>query len=153
MFRLNPIFRILFLYHLRESKIVANARYNVDTCQSTIDAILGKDRLFDAVNEPKHATLTVQANSDSEVEEKRSDLDRQRREHAKHTRRWVLIPLLVVCFLIEAVSCVQVFAQQGFENPDRTIFGLGLAVIIFVLIAAIAHFANKAPKASTEVPS
>ena len=128
--------------NLIPADIEKDAEVNIDSCVARTLAILGKPRPFDPVNDPEHAKLAEDANTDADVEERAADLEVQERERAKHTRRWVLVPFLAFSYLVEAVSCIQIFAAQGVEMPERALFGLGLAAGIFVLIFFTQQHAN-----------
>lgn len=130
---MNPTFLARYLSYLKRDDIVEDARHNVYTLPARIEAILGKPRPFDPVNEPEHARLASDANTDGEVEERRHDLEDQEKQVAWHTKRWVLVSALGFVFVLETVSCIAIFAANGFEMPERAIYGLGLAAGTFVL--------------------
>lgn len=148
MFRKGMSFKSFLSFYVRYRRnlipadIEKDAEVNIDSCVARTLSILGKPRPFDPVNDPEHAKLAEDANTDSVVEERAADLELQERERAKHTRRWVLVPGLTLCLLVEAVSCVQVFAALGIEMPERAFFGLGLAAAIFALIYFTQQQAN-----------
>lgn len=128
------LFPIRYLYYLRRAEIEKDAEINVDTCAARTRAILGGARAFDSVTEPEHAALAQDVNTDSVIEECKADLVAQERERAKHWPMWILVPALAFAFLIEAVSCVQIFAGVGVAMPERALFGGGVAVGVFLLL-------------------
>lgn len=135
-------FPIRYALNLIPADIEKDAEVNIDSCVARTLAILGKPRPFDPVNDPEHAKLAEDANTDADVEERAADLDVQERERAKHPRRWVLVPAIAFWCLVEAVSCVQVFAALGVGMPERALFGLGLAAAIVALIYFTQQHAN-----------
>ena len=130
---MNPSFMARYLSYLKRDDIVEDDRHNVYTLPARLEAILGKPRPLDPVGEPEHTRLAMDANTDGEIEERRHDLEEQEKQVAQHTKRWVLVPALLVVFILESVSCIAIFAANGFEMPERAIYGLGLATGTFVL--------------------
>lgn len=130
---MNPSFMARYWSYLKRDDIVEDARHNVYTLPARLEAILGKARPYDPVNEPEHTRLAMDANTDGEIEERRHDLEEQEKQVAWHTKRWVLVPALLVIFILESVSCITIFAANGFEMPERAIFGLSLAAGTFIL--------------------
>ena len=143
---MNPLFRARYVRYLRTPDIEEDATHNLYNCPARIEAILGKPRPFDPVNDPEHGRLAEQANSDAEVEERKADLEEQEKTFAGHTRRWVLVLPLAFMFMLEAFSCIQAYAEQGIEMPERAIFGLGLAAGTFALTYFLVRHASQ-PKA------
>lgn len=139
----NPVsFFAKYLRYLGARSIGDDAKLNVDGCPWRTKAILGRPRPFDPINDPEHARLAEEANNDQAIQERAFELDARQRQKAKHTPRWLLVPALALTFVLEAVSCIQIFAAQGDEMPERAIFGLSLAGGTFILIFFTVYHAS-----------
>lgn len=130
---MNALFHARRIQYLRTPDIEEDAKHNLYNCPARIEAILGKPRPFDPVNDPEHGDLAERANSDADIEERKADLEEQDKKCAWYMRRWVLVSGLSIVLVLEAISCIQVFAALGIEMPERAFFGFGLTAVMLVL--------------------
>jgi len=131
-----------YRFNTMKASIVRDGQLGVNTLEARKKAILGTARPFNAVEEHEHGLLAEQANTQNDVEERAHDLEQQSKKVAWHTKRWVLIPGLVLVFVAEALSCIATLAALGVEMPDRLFFGIGLTAGIFLAAFATIFFAS-----------
>lgn len=111
----------------------------VDSGEDHILADLGPRPVFDPLNSPEHARIAADLNRTAEAEEWRSDLQREEDVQTGHVSTPSAMVSLVFLYFVEALGCTFVLRSLGFESPERILFGLGLAAIIFVLAAGVAR--------------
>jgi hypothetical protein len=115
------------------------ASLDVDSIEDHVIASLGPRPVFDPVGNPVHARVAADLQRAAEIEEWRADL----REQEDLRTGYISVPagtaVLSALYIIEVLGCVLILRSLGFPNPERLLFGLGLAALIFTLTAAVVH--------------
>ncbi len=145
----NPVFRLSYLKTFGKASIDEDARLGVYTYGDRAKALLGRPRPYDPMEVTEHQRLAEAVNTDSTIEERKSDLERQEQLITWYSRPWVLRLGLALAFLVETLSAVQIFASCGEEMPERLFFGLTAACSVFILTYTLVRLANPKPKEET----
>ncbi len=115
------------------------AQIDVDSMENHVISNLGPRPAFNPLDNFEHAQVARDLNRTSELEEWRAD----RRELEDQRAGLISVPggaaLLLTLYIIEALGCVLILRSLGFPNPERLLFGLALAALIFTLTAAVVH--------------
>jgi hypothetical protein len=115
------------------------ATVDVDSMEDHVIAALGPRPAFDPLHNPEHGRVAGDLYRVAEITEWQSDLRELEDVRTGH----VSVPggtvLLLALYIIEALGCILILRTLGFLNPERLLFGLGLAALVFVLTGAVTH--------------
>jgi hypothetical protein len=112
---------------------------DVDSMENHVVSNLGPHPSFDPVGNHEHARVARDLNRTSELEELSADLREQEDGRAGLISVFGGTVLLLTLYVIETLGCVSILRSLGFQNPERLLYGFGLATFILALTAAVVH--------------
>ena len=120
------------------SKARKDARLGFRQVEDTITASIGQKPSFSPESNPGHLQLSRAINVNAEVEELQDDLRVNENELAEGPSMTGMDALIALLFVCELLGSVLVMKAIGLQNPERLIFGAGLAAILFYLTTRLA---------------
>src|ERR1035438_5803005 len=120
------------------SKARKDARLGFRQAEDSITARIGQKPSFSPALNPSHLQLSRAINVNAEVEELQDDLRVNENELAEGPSLTAMDALIALLFICELLGSVLVMKAIGLQNPERLIFGAGLAAILFFLTTKLA---------------
>jgi hypothetical protein len=115
-----------------------DAKLGIEQSGDTLIAHLGQKPTFDPVHNAEHAQLAGDLNNGSMIDEAQDDLRQLEDEKAKAPSLSGMNLLCGLAFIAELLGCVFVLRTAGVANPERAIFGAGLAALLFLVTTKLA---------------
>jgi hypothetical protein len=109
---------------------------------SYVVASQGPEPSFDPVENLQHANVGSHL-QDPTIAELQEDMRRDEDELAHHPSSHLLLVFLLVLLFLEAAGAIYVMKTIGLANPERTIFGLALAVSMFFTAWLVSRTENR----------
>ena len=107
--------------------------------------MIGPRPVFEPEKNLAHRSVAYDLVNTTKQDELRPRVVALRQELTSHLSPRLLNLLIVGLLLVEALAGIGVFREQGFSNPDRTIFGVMLAVGIVSLTWLSVRLGTKKP--------
>jgi hypothetical protein len=114
-----------------EARAREDARLGIYQPDEYIVASQGLEPGFDPVENLEHASIGNRLQNPI-IEELRRDLEREEDEGGQHQGYRGLAAMLGLVLCIEVAGAIHVMRTLGIESPERVIFGVALALVLFV---------------------
>lgn len=125
---MNIIKRKIIAYEAK-----GHANLGIDAGEEQVTASLGPRPQLDATGNLVHAGLISRMNNLGPLQDHREEVERLERQSVEHPSTVGLSLGLVFLFVAECVGSVLLMRSVGFENPERLVLGVMLAMFIYFL--------------------
>ncbi len=132
--------RIRLPYRAEQDAEIGNEAIELRTIE-----MIGPRPAFDPEKNFAHRSVAFDLVNTAKQDELRPQVVAVREELTRHPSPRHLLLGIVGLLLVEALAGIGVFREEGFPNPDRTIFGLMLAVGIVALTWLSVRLGTKKP--------
>jgi hypothetical protein len=126
--------------------IQANARKDakagVESCEDRVKASLGERPAFDP-SRLDHKRIEEDLHLDGEINNLENEVAGLEDQLAAEPGVLVNRTAVVGCYLAEAWACISLMGSYGFRNPEKTVFGVMLALFIFWITAMLSHVSGR----------
>lgn len=99
-----------------------------------VKKLLGPRPVFDPVGDPRHRRYEEERQLHPDVSAWNAELQADGKALTHHASRWLLRGILVALLIVEFLGAGQLLANEGMENPERSIVAAATACILFFLL-------------------
>lgn len=121
-----------------QSNAKKDAKVGVESCADLVNAMLGERPAFDPTR-PDHKLVEEDLHLDTGIKDQENQLQVLEDQRAHEPRLLPINLVLALCYLAEPFACISLMKSYGFENPEKTIFGVMLAAGIFAITSIAAR--------------
>ncbi len=126
-----------------QANATRDAKVGVESCDDLVNAMLGVRPSFDPTR-LDHKRIDDDLRLDPEIKSQEDELQQLEDERAHEPRLFPLNLVLALCFLCEPFAGISLMASYGFQNPEKTMFGVMLAACIFAVTSIAARMTGGA---------
>ena len=99
-----------------------------------VKKLLGPRPVFDPVGDPRHRRYEQERQPHPDLSVWNAELQTDGKALTHHASRWLLRGILVALLIVEFLGAGQLLANEGMENPARSIVAAATACILFFLL-------------------
>lgn len=120
-----------------------DAKAGVESCDDLVSAMLGVRPTFDPAR-LDHKRVEDDLHLDAEIKNQEDQLQQLEDQRAHEPRLFPMNLVLALCFLCEPFAGISLMTSYGFQNPEKTVFGVMLAACIFAITSIAARMTGRA---------
>jgi hypothetical protein len=99
-----------------------------------VKKLLGPRPVFDPVGDPRHRRYEQERQPHPDLPVWHAELHTDEKLLTHHASRWLLRGILVALLIVEFLGAGQLLADEGMENPQRSIVAAATACVLFFLL-------------------
>lgn len=99
-----------------------------------VKKLLGPRPVFDPARDPRHRRFDEERHLHPDVATWNAELHADAKTLTHHASRWVLRGIFLLLLVVEFLGAGQLLANEGMENPERSIVAAATACILFFLL-------------------